>query len=134
KRPVMIHRAPFGSMERFVGVLIEHYAGNFPVWLAPEQVRVLPISDKHIEYGKMILAQLEAAGVRAELDQNNEKIGAKIRLAQLAKVPYMLVLGAREEDASEVSVRSRSQGDEGAVSAQRFVERIQNEIKERKLA
>jgi threonyl-tRNA synthetase len=134
KRPVMIHRAPFGSMERFVGVLIEHYAGNFPVWLAPEQVRVLPISDKHIEYGKKILGQLVAAGARAELDENNEKIGAKIRLAQLAKVPYMLVLGAREEEAGEVSVRSRSQGDEGAVSAQRFVERIQNEIKERKLA
>ena len=133
KRPVMIHRAPFGSLERFCGVLIEHFAGAFPLWLAPEQVRVLPISEKHLTYGRQILAQLRAANVRAFLDESSDKIGAKIRLAQLEKVPYMLVLGAREEQAGEVAVRSRLRGDEGAVSALLFSERVQQEIKDRKL-
>jgi threonyl-tRNA synthetase len=131
KHPVMIHRAPFGSMERFCGVLIEHFAGNFPTWLAPEQVRVLPISDKHLEYGRKILEQLKSAGLRASLDETADKIGAKIRLAQLGKVPYMLVLGAREEQAGEVAVRSRKRGEEGAISASLFVEKIQIEVKER---
>jgi threonyl-tRNA synthetase len=129
----MIHRAPFGSLERFCGVLIEHFAGAFPLWLAPEQVRILPISDKHLAYGGQILSLLKAANIRASLDESSDKIGAKIRLAQVQKVPYMLVLGAREEQAGEVAVRSRLRGDEGAVSAPHFLERIQQEIKDRKL-
>lgn len=127
-RPVMIHRAPFGSMERFVGVLIEHFAGAFPVWLSPEQVRVLPISDKHQEYGQKVTDRLKAAGVRVELDQSSEKIGAKIRLAQIAKVPYMLILGAREEEAGQVAVRSRQAGDLGAMSVDAFVDQIVTQI------
>jgi threonyl-tRNA synthetase len=133
KRPVMIHRAPFGSLERFCGVLIEHFAGSFPVWLAPEQVRVLPISDKHLEYARKIEKMLADAGVRTTVSDTSDKIGAKIRLAQLDRVPYMLVLGAREEQAVNVAVRSRSRGDEGVVSAPQFVERVQREIKEKKL-
>jgi threonyl-tRNA synthetase len=133
KRPVMIHRAPFGSLERFCGVLIEHFAGAFPLWLAPEQARILPISDKHLAYGRQILSLLKGANIRASLDESSDKIGAKIRLAQLEKVPYMLVLGAREELAGEVAVRSRLRGDEGAVSVPHFLERIQQEIKDRKL-
>jgi threonyl-tRNA synthetase len=131
RRPVMIHRAPFGSLERFCGVLIEHFAGSFPVWLAPEQVRVLPISEKHLEYAGSILRLLLDRQIRATIDETSDKIGAKIRLAQLEKVPYMLVLGAREEQAGEVAVRSRQNGDEGAQSASEFVERIQMEVKER---
>jgi threonyl-tRNA synthetase len=133
KRPVMIHRAPLGSLERFCGVLIEHFAGSFPLWLAPEQVRVLPISDKHLEYARKIEQMLAEAGVRATVSDTSDKIGAKIRLAQLDKVPYMLVLGAREEQAANVAVRSRSRGDEGVVSALQFVERVQREIKEKKI-
>jgi threonyl-tRNA synthetase len=133
KRPVMIHRAPLGSLERFCGVLIEHFAGSFPLWLAPEQVRVLPISDKHLEYARKIEHMLSEIGVRATVSDTSDKIGAKIRLAQLDKVPYMLVLGAREEQAAKVAVRSRSRGDEGVVSALQFVERVQREIKEKKI-
>ncbi|HEY0790069.1 MAG TPA: threonine--tRNA ligase [Chthoniobacterales bacterium] len=132
-RPVMIHRAPFGSMERFCGVLIEHFAGNFPVWLAPEQVRVLPISDKHLAYARQTQQLFWKAGVRAAVDETSDKVGAKIRLAQLEKVPYMLVVGAREEQAGEVSVRSRRRGDEGAQGAARFLEQIRKEIHERQL-
>jgi threonyl-tRNA synthetase len=131
RRPVMIHRAPFGSLERFCGVLIEHFAGSFPTWLAPEQVRVLPISEKQLEYGRSISALLLHRNIRASIDESSDKIGAKIRLAQLEKVPYMLVLGAREEQAGEVAVRSRKNGHEGAVSAPQFVERIQIEVRER---
>jgi threonyl-tRNA synthetase len=131
RRPVMIHRAPFGSLERFCGVLIEHFAGSFPTWLAPEQVRVLPISEKHLDYGRSIARLLLDRNIRATIDESSDKIGAKIRLAQLEKVPYMLVLGAREEQAGEVAVRSRKNGDEGAVSAPDFVERIQIEVRER---
>src|ERR1700720_1192002 len=131
RRPVMIHRAPFGSLERFCGVLIEHYAGSFPVWLAPEQARVLPISEKHLEYGHSILGLLLDQRIRATIDESADKIGAKIRLAQLDKVPYMLVLGAREEQAGEIAVRSRKNGDEGALGASEFVKRIQMEVKER---
>jgi threonyl-tRNA synthetase len=131
RRPVMIHRAPFGSLERFCGVLIEHFAGSFPVWLAPEQVRVLPISEKHLEYGRSIRKLLLDQQIRVTMDETSDKIGAKIRLAQLEKVPYMLVLGAREEQAGEIAVRSRKSGDEGALSALEFVERIKMEVKER---
>ncbi|MDF1753064.1 MAG: threonine--tRNA ligase [Verrucomicrobiales bacterium] len=130
-RPVMIHRAPFGSMERFVGVLIEHFAGHFPTWLSPEQVRILPISDKFAEYGQEIEAKLKAKGVRVKIDLTSEKVGAKIRLAQLAKVPYMLVAGAKEMEAGEVSVRHRNRGDEGTKSVDEFVDAIVKEIEER---
>ncbi len=132
-RPVMIHRAPFGSMERFVGVLIEHFAGAFPVWLAPEQVRILPISDKVSAYADEVVGLLRAACVRAVVDGSQDKLGAKIRLAQMQKVPYMLVVGAKEAESRQVSVRSRKSGDEGVLPADSFVERIKKEISERTL-
>jgi threonyl-tRNA synthetase len=114
-RPVMIHRAPFGSMERFMGILIEHFAGAFPLWLAPEQVRVLPISDKVADYAAHVLKEVRAAGLRAGLDARPEKINAKIRDAQLEKIPAMLVVGAKEAETGSVSLRDRSEGDKGAV-------------------
>ena len=132
-RPVMIHRAPFGSMERFVGVLIEHFAGAFPVWLAPEQARVLPVSDKVAAYADEVAAALRAAGVRAMVDGSQDKLGAKIRLAQVEKVPYMLVVGGKEAESRQVSVRSRKAGDEGVLALDNFVERIKTEISERVL-
>ena len=132
-RPVMIHRAPFGSMERFVGVLIEHFAGAFPVWLAPEQARVLPISEKVAGYADEVSAALRAAGVRATVDSSQDKLGAKIRLAQVEKVPYMLVVGGKEAESRQVSVRSRKAGDEGVHPLETFVERIKTEISERVL-
>jgi len=127
-RPVMIHRAPFGSMERFVGVLIEHFAGAFPAWLAPEQVRVLPVSDKVLEYANTVKTALSEAGARITVDDRNEKLGAKIRLAQTEKVPFMLVVGQKEAEAGMVSVRSRSAGDEGQVSLNAFIDRFRLEI------
>ncbi len=132
-RPVMIHRAPFGSMERFVGVLIEHFAGAFPVWLAPEQARVLPVSDKVAAYATEVAAALRAAGARVGVDRSQDKLGAKIRLAQVEKVPYMLVVGGKEAESRAVSVRSRKAGDEGVQPLQNFVERIKQEITERVL-
>lgn len=132
-RPVMIHRAPFGSMERFVGVLIEHFAGHFPVWLAPEQVRILTISEKFDDYAESIFARLRERGVRVKMDLASDKVGAKIRLAQLAKVPYMLVLGAKEEEQQAVSVRHRHSGDLGMQPIDEFVLRITREIAERAL-
>ncbi len=133
-RPVMIHRAPFGSMERFCGVLIEHFNGDFPVWLAPEQVRLVPVSEKTLDYGKELLRQLLDAGVRAVLDEDNDKLGAKLRRAELAKVPHMLILGAKEAEAGAVSVRSRAKGDEGTVPFADYLPRVVNEIKTRALA
>jgi threonyl-tRNA synthetase len=133
-RPVMIHRAPFGSMERFCGVLIEHFGGDFPVWLSPEQVRLVPISEKTLDYGSELLSQLKAAGVRASLDEHNDKLGAKIRRAEIEKIPYTLVLGAKEAEAKSVSVRSRAKGDEGVVPFEQFVPRVQNEIRLRSLS
>ena len=112
-RPVMIHRAPFGSLERFIGVLIEHCGGAFPAWLAPVQVRILPITDAHIDYARAVEAQLRKAGLRVEVDARNEKMGFKIREAQLQKVPYMLVIGGREEESGTVAVRHRADGDLG---------------------
>ncbi|MBU3665654.1 MAG: threonine--tRNA ligase [Chthoniobacterales bacterium] len=132
-RPVMIHRAPFGSMERFVGVLIEHFAGAFPVWLSPEQARVLPVSEKVADYAREVVQALKSAGVRATADESQDKLGAKIRLAQVEKVPYMLVVGGKEAESRQVSVRSRKAGDEGALGLENFVERIKNEISERVL-
>ncbi|MGA1124147.1 MAG: threonine--tRNA ligase [Chthoniobacterales bacterium] len=132
-RPVMIHRAPFGSMERFVGVLIEHFAGAFPLWLAPEQVRVLPVSEKFADYADEVVSVLRAAGVRAARDSSQDKLGAKIRLAQLDKVPYMVVVGGKEAESRQVSARSRKAGDEGSKPLEEFVERIKQEISERLL-
>ncbi|HRP05744.1 MAG TPA: threonine--tRNA ligase [Opitutaceae bacterium] len=131
--PVMIHRAPFGSMERFCGVLIEHFGGDFPAWLAPEQVRLVPISDKVLDYGQNLLGQLKAAGIRASLDEHSDKLGAKIRRAELEKVPYTLVLGAKEAESQSVSVRSRAKGDEGVHLFAAYLERIKSEIASRTL-
>jgi threonyl-tRNA synthetase len=132
-RPVMIHRAPFGSMERFCGVLIEHFAGAFPTWLSPEQVRVLTISEKTDEFARNVFNQLKAAGIRASLDDASEKIGAKIRSAQLEKIPYMLVIGQKEAEANSVSVRHRSRGDLGTQSVDAFLESVTKEVAERAL-
>ncbi len=132
-RPVMIHRAPFGSMERFCGVLIEHFAGSFPLWLAPEQVRVLPISDKLHGYGTRVLNQLKAAGFRAALDERNEKLGAKIRRGRLERIPYLLVVGEKEEVEGKVAVRSQSAGDLGSRELDAFVEQLQSESRDRVL-
>ena len=130
-RPIMIHRVVFGSIERFIGILIEHFAGAFPTWLAPVQVRVLPISDKYMEYGQKVLAELKEAGIRAEIDTKAEKIGYKIREARLQKIPYMLVVGAKEEEDGVVSVRSRFKGDEGQKGLDAFISDIKEEIKNR---
>lgn len=130
-RPVMIHRAPFGSLERFMGVLIEHFAGDFPLWLAPEQVRILSISDKVADYAELLLQKLKNAGIRAEIDQGAEKIGAKIRLAQLRKVPYMVVVGVKEQTENTIAVRSRRHGELGAISLEDFMTRIESEIQDR---
>ena len=130
-RPIMIHRVCFGSIERFIGILIEHFAGAFPTWLAPVQVRVLPISDKYMEYGQKVLAELKEAGIRAEIDTKAEKIGYKIREARLQKIPYMLVVGAKEEEDGVVSVRSRFKGDEGQKGLDAFISDIKEEIKNR---
>ena len=128
-RPVMIHRVVFGSIERFIAILTEHYAGVFPTWLAPVQVKVLPISDVFQPYAKQVCDTLVAAGIRAELDDRNEKIGYRIREAQLQKTPYMLVLGQKEAESNTVSVRERKGGDLGAVPVEKFVEDILNVIK-----
>ncbi len=132
-RPVMIHRAPFGSMERFCGVLIEHFAGDFPAWLAPEQVRLVPISDKTIDYARALLAKLKAEGLRASLDEHSDKLGAKIRRAEIDKVPYTLVIGQKEAEANSVSVRSRARGDEGVMTADAYVAKLKAEVATRAL-
>ncbi len=132
-RPVMIHRAPFGSMERFMGILIEHFAGAFPLWLAPEQVRVLPVSERFNDYGRTVEAELKSHGFRATMDNRPEKIGYKIREAQLEKIPYMLVVGDKEQTAGTVAVRERTAGDQGAVSVAELVARLTAEVKERRL-
>lgn len=127
-RPIMIHRVVFGSIERFIGILIEHFAGAFPTWLAPVQVKMLPISDKYMDYAQNVLNKLTEAGIRAEVDTRAEKIGYKIREAQTAKIPYMLVVGQKEEEENTVSVRSRAAGDEGARSLDTFIADILKEI------
>ncbi len=131
-RPVMIHRAPFGSLERFIGVMIEHCGGAFPAWLAPEQVRILPITDHQVDYARAVEAQLHAAGLRVSVDARNEKVGYKIREAQLQKVPYMLVVGRREAENNAVAVRLRTEEDLGAMSVEAFLERAQTAIAEKK--
>ena len=132
-RPVMIHHAPFGSLERFIGLLIEHFEGKFPVWLAPEQVRVLSISEKHNAYSEGVVRMLAEAGVRVASDLAANKIGAKIRLARLDRVPYMLVIGAREEESQSVSVRHRDRDDLGSMTLNDFVDQVCEEIRNRSL-
>ena len=129
--PVMIHRVVFGSIERFIGIITEHFAGAFPVWLSPVQVKVMPITDRTSDYAKDVAAKLSAAGVRVETDMRNEKIGYKIREAQMQKTPYMLVIGDREAESGAVAVRTRSGEDLGAMPLDAFIERITGEIKSR---
>jgi len=131
-RPVMIHRAPFGSLERFIGVLIEHCGGAFPAWLAPVQVRILPITDAHVDYARAVEAQLRKAGLRVEVDARNEKMGFKIREAQLQKIPYMLVIGNREMENDAVAVRLRTEEDLGAMPVAAFLEMAQTAIAEKR--
>ena len=130
-RPIMIHRVAFGSIERFIGILIEHFAGAFPTWLAPVQVKVLPISDKFIDYAEQVKKQLDDAQIRAELDMRSEKIGYKIREAQMQKIPYMLIVGQKEQEERLVSVRSRFEGDEGQKSLHEFIGSLKEEIQSR---
>jgi len=118
---VMVHRALYGSIERFFGILVEHYAGAFPVWLAPIQVAVLPITDRHVPYAQKVKDQLSAANLRVELDDRSEKVNLKIRDAQLQKIPYMLVIGDREAENGTVSVRNRKHADQGAQSVDHFL-------------
>ena len=129
KVPILIHRALFGSFERFIGIITEHFAGAFPAWLSPVQVKVLPISDNQKEYAQKVVAELVANGIRVELDDRQEKIGYKIREAQLSKVPYMLILGEKEVEAGAVGVRARKEGDIGAMPIQDFIAKLQEEIK-----
>lgn len=130
--PLIIHRAPLGTHERFIGFLLEHYAGKFPVWLAPLQVKVLPISDKFMDYAQSVKQALRQAGVRVEVDDRSEKIGKKIRDTELMKVPYMLVIGEKEMNEKQLSVRRQGKGDVGTVSLQSFIETIKEEIHQRK--
>ncbi|KPL90265.1 threonine--tRNA ligase [Herpetosiphon geysericola] len=127
-RPIMIHRAPFGSIERFVGTLIEQYAGAFPVWLAPVQVTLVPITDRHVAYAESVAAKLNAQGLRVEVDASNNRMNAKIRDAQKLKIPYMLVVGDKEEENGAVAVRQRAGGDLGSISVDEFIVRIKDEV------
>ncbi len=131
KRPLVIHRALLGSLERFFGTLIEHYAGDFPLWLAPVQVRILPVTDRANDYGETLLARMRESGIRSELDDRSEKIGHKIREAELAKIPIMLIIGDREVESDQVSVRRRGLGDLGAHNADKLMAEIRDEIKSR---
>lgn len=126
-RPIMIHRVVFGSIERFIGILIEHYAGKFPVWLAPVQIKILPISEKFSAYSKDVMVKLKEKGIRSEMDERDEKIGYKIREAQLEKVPYMIILGEKEVQSGKFSVRGREQGDIGILSFEKVIELIERE-------
>ena len=128
-RPIVIHRVIFGSIERFIGILIEHFAGKFPTWLAPVQVKVLPISDKFNNYCDEVVKQFYENGIRIEIDQRNEKIGYKIREARNERVPYIVIIGEKEEEEGNVSLRSRKNGDEGSINVIDLIERINNEIK-----
>jgi threonyl-tRNA synthetase len=128
-RPVMIHRAPFGSLERFVAVLIEHCAGNFPLWLTPEQFIVLPISEKYEDYAKKVLENLNNSDIRGLIDLRDEKIGRKIRDAEIKKIPYMLIIGEKEMGDGQVSVRKHGEGDLGSMTLQEFEQQLINEIK-----
>jgi threonyl-tRNA synthetase len=130
--PLIIHRAPLGTHERFIGFLLEHYAGKFPLWLAPVQVKVLPISDKFLPYAQTISQELKNADIRAEVDDRNEKIGKKIRDTELMKVPYMLVVGEKEMNEGKVAIRRQGKGDTGTATIAEFLSTAKAEIKERK--
>jgi threonyl-tRNA synthetase len=127
-RPVMIHRALLGSFERFIGILIEHYAGEFPLWLAPVQALVLPIADRHAAYARRVASELSAAGLRVELDDRTESVGKKIRDAEVRKVPFMLVVGDKEEQSEQVAVRRHREGDVGSVPLGEFARRALERI------
>lgn len=127
-RPIMIHRVVFGSIERFIGILIEHYAGKFPLWLAPVQAKILLVSDVYTDYAKEVLEELRSAGIRVELDDRNEKLGYKIREAQMDKVPYMLIVGQKEKEENQVSVRSRDDGDLGSLDIHEFIQKVKSEV------
>ncbi|MCM1036501.1 MAG: His/Gly/Thr/Pro-type tRNA ligase C-terminal domain-containing protein, partial [Bacteroides sp.] len=127
-RPVMIHRAPFGSMERFVAVLLEHTAGRFPLWLAPEQAIILPISEKFNDYALEVKRQLEERDLRVEVDLRNEKIGRKIRDNELKRIPYMLVVGEKEQQNGEISVRKQGEGDKGSMKIATFAAELEKEV------
>ena len=130
QRPIMIHRVCFGSIERFIGILTEHFAGKFPVWLAPLQVKILPITDKQLSYANELYAKMKEAGVRVLVDDRNEKIGYKIREAQLEKVPYMLVIGDKEMEAGQVAVRRRD-GEQSVVLAEEFIATVCKDIEDK---
>ena len=129
----MIHRVCFGSIERFIGILIEHFAGQFPTWLAPVQIKVLPISEKFSDYAKQVSDQLDAAGIRVQTDYRAEKIGYKIREARNERIPYIIVVGEKDQEANKVSLRSRKNGEEGQLDLADVIARIQEEIKTRAL-
>jgi threonyl-tRNA synthetase len=129
-RPLMIHRALLGSVERFMGVLIEHYGGAFPVWLMPVQASIIPIADRHIDFAHEIAQQLKSVGIRVEVDDSNERMNAKIRNAQLQKIPYMLVIGDKEVEAGQVALRMRNGENPGAMAVEDFIQFAQNQIKE----
>lgn len=124
----MIHRAPFGSMERFVAVLLEHCAGNFPLWLTPEQVIILPISEKYLDYAQKVSKLLENSDIRALIDDRNEKTGRKIRDAEVSKIPYMLIVGEKEEGENTVSVRRHGEGDLGSLDINSFISKVTEEV------
>jgi threonyl-tRNA synthetase len=130
-RPVVIHRAPFGSMERFIGILIEHFAGAFPVWLAPLQAIILPISDDYLDYAKKVCEELKDKNLRVSVDERNEKVGYKIREAETQKTPYMLIVGKEEVANDSIAVRQRKKGDLGKLSLDDFVQKIGHEIDEK---
>ena len=127
-RPIMIHRVVFGSIERFIGILIEHFAGAFPVWLAPVQVKLLPIADRHLDYIYEVKKSLEAKGIRCEVDDRNEKIGYKIREAQVKKIPYMVIAGDKDIENGTIAIRSRKDGDVGAMTPSEFVDLIVEKV------
>jgi threonyl-tRNA synthetase len=129
--PLIIHRAPLGTHERFIGFLLEHYAGKLPTWLAPLQVKILPISDKFMDYAKSVLSKLKKADIRAEIDDRNEKIGKKIRDTELMKVPYMLVVGEKEVNEEKVAIRRQGKGDMGAKHVDEFLIDVVKEVRER---
>ena len=131
KRPVMIHRVAFGSIERFIGILIEHFAGQFPTWLSPVQVKVLPISQKFHDYAQKVASELDAEGIRVETDERDEKIGYKIREARNERIPYIIVVGEKDMEVNKVSLRSRAKGEEGQFKLVDVIDRIKEEIKTR---
>ena len=124
----MIHRVVFGSIERFIGIITEHFAGAFPMWLAPVQVKFLPVADRHLDYVNKIKEQFENAGIRCEVDDRSEKVGFKIRNAQLEKVPYMILAGDKDIENGTISIRSRKNGDEGACTVEEFIKRAKEEV------